>query len=296
VSDAQAPAEIFDLGYQAYDGPRTGRGARRAAIWRDGIRVALGLGRGAGAKFAPWLLIALALVPMVVLVIVSAVMTTAEEIAEDFELPSYADYYEYAIVPIALFAAVVAPQLVCPDRRDGVLSLYAARPITTTDYLVSRRLAFFTVAGAAVWLPNAVLFTWNALDASSTTSFLADEWPVVPRLIAAGALVAAVLTTLALLAASFTTRRAYAAVGTLAVLFIGTAVGGIAEDSFSGRAADLVSLVALPDVVIDAERWIFADEVSGRPFDGAVSAGWLALVTVVMAGVLFRRTRSLVRA
>jgi hypothetical protein len=147
-----------------------------------------------------------------------------------------------------------------------------------------------------VWLPNAVLFTWNALDASSTTSFLADEWPVVPRLIAAGALVAAVLTTLALLAASFTTRRAYAAVGTLAVLFIGTAVGGIAEDSFSGRAADLVSLVALPDVVIDAERWIFADEVSGRPFDGAVSAGWLALVTVVMAGVLFRRTRSLVRA
>jgi ABC-2 type transport system permease protein len=233
---------------------------------------------------------------MVVLVIVSAVMTTAEEIAEDFELPSYADYYEYAIVPIALFAAVVAPQLVCPDRRDGVLSLYAARPITTTDYLVSRWLAFFTVAGAAVWLPNAVLFTWNALDASSTTSFLADEWPVVPRLIAAGALVAAVLTTLALLAASFTTRRAYAAVGTLAVLFIGTAVGGIAEDSFSGRAADLVSLVALPDVVIDAERWIFADEVSGRPFDGAVSAGWLALVTVVMAGVLFRRTRSLVRA
>jgi ABC-2 type transport system permease protein len=292
---SQAPAEIFDLGYQGYDGPRTGRGARRTAIWRDGIRVALGLGRGAGAKFAPWLLIALALVPMLVLVIISAVMTTAEEIAEDFELPSYADYYEYAIVPIALFAAVVAPQLLCPDRRDGVLSLYAARPITTTDYVASRWLAFFTVSATAVWLPNAVLFTWNALDARSTTSFLGDEWDVVPRLLAAGALVAAVFTTLSLLAASFTGRRAYAAVGTLAVLFIGSAIGGIAEDSFSGRSADIVSLLALPEVVIDAERWIFGDEVAGRPFDGWVSAGWVALVTVVMAALLLRRTRGLVR-
>ena len=40
-----------------------------------------------------------------------------------------------AIVPLGLFAAVVAPLLVCPDRRDGVLSLYAARPITPLDYV-----------------------------------------------------------------------------------------------------------------------------------------------------------------
>jgi ABC-2 type transport system permease protein len=293
VSDT--PAEIFDLGYQSYEGERTGRGARRAAIWRDGMCIALGLGRGAGAKVAPWLLIGLALVPMVVLVIVSAVMTTAQEIQEEFELPSYADYYEYAIVPIALFAAVVCPQLTCPDRRDGVLSLFAARPITTVDYLASRWLAFFTVAAAAAWLPNAVLFTWNALDAQGTGSFLADEWPVLPRLLVAGAGIAAFFTTLALLAASFTNRRAYAAVGTLAVLFIGAAIGGIAEDSFTGRAADVVSLVALPQVVIDAERWVFADETAGRPWDGSVSAAWLAAATLLMAALLLRRNRGAMR-
>jgi ABC-2 type transport system permease protein len=292
---SRGPAEIFDLGYQSYDGERTGRGARRAAIWRDGVRVALGLGRGAGAKFAPWLLIGLALVPMVVLVIISAVMSTAQEIAEDFELPSYADYYEFASVPIGLFAAVVAPQLLCPDRRDGVLALYAARPITTADYVLSRWLAFFSVAAAAAWLPEVVLFAWNALDAPSTGTFLADHWSTLPRIAVAGAVVAAFYTTLSLLAASFTTRRAYAAVGTLGVLVIGSAVGGIANDAFTGRVADVASLAALPDVVIDAVGWVFGDEAGERPLSGATYAGWLALLTIVLAAALLRRTRGLMR-
>ena len=44
------PAEVFDLGYQGYEGERTGRWSRRRAIWRDGIRISLGLGRGAGRR------------------------------------------------------------------------------------------------------------------------------------------------------------------------------------------------------------------------------------------------------
>ena len=119
---SSGPAEVFDLGYRGYDGERTGRRARRNAIWRDGIRISLGLGRGVGAKVAPWLLLALALVPMVVLVVVAAFVGPATN-PDDFELPSYGDYYGYAMVPLALFAAVVAPLLICPDRNDRVLSL-----------------------------------------------------------------------------------------------------------------------------------------------------------------------------
>lgn len=292
---SQAPATIFDLGYQPYDGARTGRWARRAAIWRDGIRISLGLGRGTGAKIAPWLLLTLALVPMLVLVVISAVMSEAQAAAEDFELPSYADYYEFAMVPLALFAAVVAPLLLCPDRRDGVLALYGARPITPADYVGARWLAFFTVAACAAWLPEAVLFTWNALDARSPGSWLTDHWEIPPRFLVAGAMVAALTTTLSLFAASFTTRRAYASVGTLAVLFIGSAVGGIAENDFSGRVADAVSLVALPQALTEAVHWVFGDETRDRPFDGAVYAGWVAVLTAALALGLLRQTRSLVR-
>jgi len=291
VSDGTA--EVFDLGYQPYEGERTGRGARRIAIWRDGVRVSLGLGRGASAKVAPWLLIALALVPMVVLVVISAFMSPAQEAADEFELPSFAEYYEFAIVPIGLFAAVVGPQLLCPDRRDGVLTLYAARPITSADYLGSRWLAFFTVSAGAAVLPELVLYAWNALDARSTGSFLADSWDVPLRVLLAGGMVAAAFTTLSLLMATFTGRRAYAAVATLAVVLVGSAVGGIAEDDFSGRAADVASLVGLPQVVVAAARWVLADEQSGRPFGGIVYAGWLVLLTLGLALALLRRTRGL---
>ena len=35
-----------------------------------------------------------------------------------------------------VFAAVVAPELLCRDRRDGVINLYLVRPLTGSDYVV----------------------------------------------------------------------------------------------------------------------------------------------------------------
>ena len=179
-----ASGEVFDLGYRGYEGERTGRFGRRRAIWRDGIRISLGLGRGLGAKFTSWLLLGLALVPIVVLVVVSAFLSPLEEARNDFDLPSYADYFDWAHIPLGLFAAVVAPLLLCPDRREGVLSLYAARPITPADYVGSRWAAFLTVMALAGWLPLTVLFTWNALDASSPGRFVVDNWDLLPRILA----------------------------------------------------------------------------------------------------------------
>ena len=287
------PAEVFDLGYRSYEGERTSRWMRRRAIWRDGVRISLGLGRGVGAKVAPWLLLGLALVPMLVLLVIAAFVDTSTTDPDDFELPSYAEYFDWAVVPLGLFGAVVGPLLVCPDRRDGVLQLYAARPITPLDYVGSRWAAFLTVALAAAWLPETALFAWNALDASDPGSYLRDEWGTVPRFLAAGALVAVVLTTLALLVASYSTRRAYAAVAMLAVVIVGSAVGGIAEESFTGSLADVLTLASIPDTLIDAVHWIFGDERT-RPVAGWVSFVWLVVLTAVLGALLARRTRRLV--
>jgi ABC-2 type transport system permease protein len=228
-----------------------------------------------------------------VLVVVAAFVGPATN-PDDFELPSYGDYYGYAMVPLALFAAVVAPLLICPDRRDRVLSLYAARPITPLDYVGARWAAFATVVLAAAWAPEAVLFTWNVLDAEQPGSFLRDNWDVVPRFLAAGAVIAVVLTTLALLVASFATRRAYATVAMLAVIFIGSAIGGIAEENFSGGAADAVSLVGLPQAMTDAVHWIVGDELD-RPVSGGVALLWLVGLTIGLAAWLVGRTNRLVR-
>ena len=289
-------AEIFDLGYQGYDGERTSRWRRRRAIWRDGVRISLGLGRGIGGKVAPWVLIALALAPAAVLVVLAAFLGSVPTSSDDFELPSYAEYYEFAIIPLALFAAVVAPLLVCPDRKDGVLSLYAARPITPTDYVASRWLGFFTVAATVATIPEAVLFVWNLLDAHDTGSWIRDNWDVVPRFLASGLAVSVVFTTLTLFVASFTTRRAYAAIGTVAVFFIGGAVGGIAHDSFDGTLSDVLSEADVLRSLVDTVHWIFGDEIDAAYAPGWASALWLAGLTVVLGAWLLHRTERMVRA
>ena len=73
--------------------------------------------------------------PAAVLIVLAAFLGSVATNPDDFELPSYAEYYEFAVVPLSLFAAVVAPLLLCPDRRDGVLALYGARPIAPLDYV-----------------------------------------------------------------------------------------------------------------------------------------------------------------
>jgi ABC-2 type transport system permease protein len=288
--------QVFDLGYQRYEGERTGRWRRARAIWRDGIRISLGLGRGAAAKIAPWLLIAFALIPVLVLIVVASFAASFGDDPADVDLPSYADYYEFAIIPIALFAAIVAPLLVCSDRHEGVLSLYAARPITAVDYVGARWAAFLTVSLAAAWVPDLLLFGWNTLEADDLGSFLSDDWDVVPRILLAGATVAVVFTTLALLTATFTTRRAYASVATLAVIFVGSAIGGIAENNFEGAISDVLSLLDMPQDVVNAARWFFGEELGDQYLSGWVYPLFLAAVTVGLGLWLLLRTRRLMRA
>jgi ABC-2 type transport system permease protein len=288
--------QVFDLGYQRYEGERTSRWRRARAIWRDGIRISLGLGRGAAAKIAPWLLIAFALVPVLVLIVVASFAASFGDDPADVDLPSYAEYYEFAIVPIALFAAIVAPLLVCPDRREGVLSLYAARPITALDYVGARWAAFLTVSLVTAWVPDLLLFGWNTLEADGIGSFLRDEWDVVPRVLLAGATVAVVFTTLALLTSTFTNRRAYASVATLAVIFVGAAVGGIAQDNFDGGVSDALSLLDLPQDVINTAHWIFGEPLDDQRLSSWVYALFLLGLTLALGGWLLQRTRSLMRA
>ena len=50
-----------------------------------------------------------------------------------------------ASIALFVFASVVAPELLCPDKRNGVINLYLVRPFTGSDYIVARWLAFLGV-------------------------------------------------------------------------------------------------------------------------------------------------------
>ena len=131
---------VFDIGYRNYTGVREGIGRSRRAIFKDGIRIALGLGRGGRAKILPWFFITvLSGLGLIMAMIAGAANRLAGPgAAERMNLPSHNDYYGIAATIMFVFASVVAPELLCRDRRKGTINLYLVRPLTGSDYILAR--------------------------------------------------------------------------------------------------------------------------------------------------------------
>src|SRR3970040_1606779 len=91
---------VFDIGYQNYTGPREGRNRARLAVFKDGVRTALGLGRGARAKILPWSFIAIlgSIALIMALVAGAADRFAGPGAAERLNLPSHSDYYGIASI------------------------------------------------------------------------------------------------------------------------------------------------------------------------------------------------------
>ena len=305
--------EIFDLGYRHYEGPREGRTRARKALWSDGVRTALGIGRGWPSKVLPALL-------FVAVVIPAALMSLAAATAEvGDDLPTHADYYRIVAVILFLFSATIAPELLCPDRRDRVIDLYLVRPLTATDYVAARWAAFLSVTVALVWIGQIVLFGGLTLAADEPLEHLRDNWLDAPRFLGAGLAIALFATTLPLAVSAFTTRRAYAAAIAIALYLVslpvagvlslcgddesqGTRTVGAAEEQCepaTGDAAKWFALLSLPEVPMHVSDVIF-DEDSGSEFaarvrehPSAVPIGWYVVLTAGPGFVLWWRYRRL---
>ena len=217
----ESGAEVFDLGYQHYDGPREGRMRARKTLFVSGVRSALGLGRSARAKIVPGLLFIGVIAPA--LIITLAVSVTGP----DEEIPGHNVYYQVVSIFLLLFSAIIAPELLCPDRRNRVISLYLVRPITASDYVAGRWLAFLSVTLVMVYSGQVILFAGFTLAADEPWEYLRGNWLDVPRFLGAGLVVAAFTTTLPMAVSAFTTRRAYAAAFAIGLFAVSAAAAGV---------------------------------------------------------------------
>lgn len=292
---------VFDTGYQRYAGEREGRGRSRLAIYKDGLRTALGFGRGGRAKILPWLFITiLSLLGAIMAMVAGAAERLAGPgAAQEMGLPSHSEYYGIASLIMFVFAGVVAPELLCRDRRDGVLSLYLVRPITGTDYIVSRWLAFFTVMLGALWLPQLILFTGLSMGSPEPLEYLRDHWLDIPRFATSGAAMAAYATTIALLTASFTSRRAYASVFLVGLLVISTPFTMGVSEEIGGTAGRWISMFTLSSIPVHVNDVIFGnageitEESRARELGPTVLVAWFFIWTLIPGFVLWSRYRRL---
>ena len=301
VSPTAHSGTVFDIGYQRYAGQREGRGRGRRAIFKDGVRIALGLGRGGRAKILPWFFISILSVIGLVFAIVAGAANRlgGPGTAERANLPSHSDYYGIASIILFVFAAVVAPELLCRDRRDGVINLYLVRPLSGSDYVASRWAAFLTVTVVAAWLPQIILFLGLSAGDPLPMEYLRQHWLDVPRFLAAGAAMALYATTLAMLTASFTTRRAYASVFLVGLFVITTPFTVGLASEMGGKTGQWISMFNLTNIPVHVNDVIFGDvseiteEAPARALGPAILVSWYFLWTLVPAGILWWRYRKL---
>src|SRR5690606_32722190 len=141
-------------------------------------------------------------------------------------------------------------ELLCRDRREGVINLYLVRPITGSDYIAARWSAFFVVMVAAAWLPQVVLLIGLVMGNAAPAEYLRANWLDIPRFLLAGASLAAFGTTLALLTASFTNRRAYASVFMVGLFVITTPFTVGLASEIEGAAGQWISMFNLTTIPV----------------------------------------------
>ncbi len=290
---------VFDIGYQSYTGEREGRGRSRRAVYKDGIRIALGFGRGGRAKILPWFFIG-------VLTFIGLVMALIAGAAERLggpdasaNLPKHGDYYAIAATILFIFAAIVAPELLCRDRREGTINLYLVRPLTGGDYIASRWLAFFSVMVVTAWLPQVVLFLGLSGGSPDPMVYLRENWLDIPRFLASGVIMAAYATTIALLVAAFTLRRAYASVF-LVGLFVVTApfTIGLASE-LEGPAGQWISMFNLANIPLYVVDVIFGktsqlmEDFPATQLSATTKWLWYAGWTLIPGAIVYWRYRRL---
>lgn len=240
---------VYDRGYRPYEGPRGGRAAAVASLWRASMRRAVGLRRTWRQKFLPFSLLAIVTLPAVINVGIGYV--TRNTPVEGFEFFTYREYVGVSSA-LLLFVAVCAPDVVCPDRRQRVLPIVFARPLTGTDYALAKLGAVASLVFAFSFLPQVLLFVGQALVSDAAFDYVADNAEVLWQVPVAVAALAAYYAAFSLALASLTSRRVVAGATILGLYLVTSVVSAILDETGAlGGRGGVFNLAGLPLYVRD---------------------------------------------
>ncbi len=218
VAGPGSTAQIFDQGYRRYTGPRTGMAGSIRSLVKYSLRHALGLGRAARFKVIPLMVVVMAYLPAAVFIGLAALIPID---TEQF-LPTYAEYYGFVAATIYLLAGFVSPELLCADRRTGLLGVYLASPLDRPNYLLGKAISVFSMLLLVTLGPPLLMLIAFSLQNMGPDGFA--EWMrVFGRILASSAVIGALYTAVSL-AVSATTDRIPVATATILALIPGSAI------------------------------------------------------------------------
>ncbi len=289
IGAAPQPArygEIYDRGYQHYDGPRLGR---RHAFWAltvYSMKRALGIKKGWTSKVVPILLyIAVALVVVIPLGV--------EAFIPSASVLEYWDFAGFIFLIEGIFVATIAPEMLCGDRRENVLSLYFSRAITRLDYLLAKLAAASILTLTISLVPVVVYWLGRQFLDDRPVTAIKNHADDLGRIVICGAVIAAYLGALGLAISSFTGRKSIAVAIIIVGFVVSTSLAYALAAAIETDFARYFVLLSPTDTIGRLsyrifERPIFSDDF-GDPLQLWELLAGIAGTVVIACGVMYWR-------
>ncbi|MSO87516.1 MAG: hypothetical protein EXQ71_08345 [Acidimicrobiia bacterium] len=246
---------IYDRGYRPYEGAVGGRASARSALFRTSVRRAMGWRRSWRQKVAPLGLLAVVTVPAIVNV--GIVYITGGDFENQISIITYREYVGVSSA-LLLFVALTAPDIMCPDRRQRVLPLIFARPLTGADYVIAKVAAMTALVFGFSLIPQVVLFLGQMLvSADGALRYARENAEVLWQVPVAIAALSLFYAAIGVAISSLTGRR----------IIAGACIGGL----FLITAAVSGILVANSSTILTREvppEQMFRDDVDRLPLAG----------------------------
>jgi ABC-2 type transport system permease protein len=277
---------IHDLGYRPYTGPRLGEGPVAWAFFRTGLRNAYGLGRSGRSKVLPMTLLGMMLLPALIL---TGVLVQARDLLDlDRHIVAYSTYPITTQLLISVFVAAQAPTLLSRDLRFRTISLYLARPMRRSVYVLVRAASLTAATFVLIGSPLLLMYLGGLLAdlplGRETERFLGG--------LVGALLLAACLSGLAAVVAALTVRRGLAVAAVIVVLLVSytvvATIQGISEDSGNETVGEVAGLFS-PYTLVNGVQYFLFDSPRATltpPSTTAMGLVYLAGVVVMVLGSL----------
>ena len=244
-------ARVIDVRFDRYRGERSGRAWAVWSLARWSSMRAMGARRGWKAKLIPIALILIAFAPALMVLGLRALFPST--IADLSNALPYSHYQEMIAIVILVFAVVITPELLCPDRRDRTLTLYFSTAVSRFEYVLGKFIAAALPLLCLTLVPLLFLYAGNVVFAVHPVGYIRDHAGDIVRILAGGLAPAVFFALVGLAVSSLTSRRAFAVGGYLALMVVPTIVGGVLANNINnGHYLRLMAIAAAPIKVTQA--------------------------------------------
>ena len=286
---------IHDLGYRPYTGPRLGERAVAWSFFVTGLRNTYGLGRSGRSKVLPMILLGLMLLPA--LILVGVLVQAKNLLGLDEQIVAYSTYPITTQLLISVFVAAQAPALISRDLRFRTITLYLARPMRRSTYVLVRLASLSVATFALVVAPLLLMYVGGLL---ADLPFGRETGRFLGAAVGA-ALLATCLAGLAAVVAALTIRRGLAVAAVIVVLLVSytvvATIQGISFDSGHGTVGEVAGLFSPYTLVNGVQVFLFdSPRATPTPPEGTGMGVSYLVGTVVMVlgsvGAMLARYRS----